>query len=70
MKTYRLKEFTKLHSQSVAAQVIGCTQGNVSHMIAAGRKVFITEDDEGSRSFYEIKGTADESSIFLKNVST
>lgn len=54
MKTYTLKEFTEEHSQSVAAEVLGCTQGNISHTLASDRQVFITEDDDGARDFYEI----------------
>lgn len=55
MKTIPLKNFCDEFSQSKASEILGCTQGNVSQMIKAGREVFITIDPAGLFDWYEIR---------------
>lgn len=54
-KEHSLSEFCKQHGQQRAADIIGCTQGNVSLMLSAKRNVFIVEDAKGRFSHYEIR---------------
>ena len=55
MKETHLKEFLKDHSQEVAGEILGCTQGAVSQMVKAKRNIYICESEDGETSFYEKK---------------
>lgn len=55
MSKIPLQEFCKTHGgQKAAAAIIGCTQGNISQMISAGREIFFEKDGD-SFSWMEIK---------------
>jgi len=55
MKQFSLKQYVKEHSQQAAAGAIGCHQTNISQMLQADREIYITEDEDGSLSWFEIK---------------
>ena len=50
-----LKEFCKQHTQAVAGEIIGCSQGAISQMLKDGRQVFISIDSSGNHDWYEIR---------------
>jgi len=46
-----LKEFCNEHGQKKAAEVMRCTQGNISLSLKAKRKIFIEPDSESDAGF-------------------
>lgn len=54
MKDIPLSEFVKSHSQAEAAKAIGVNQSAVSQMLAAGREIYIRQNEDGYES-YEVK---------------
>lgn len=58
MSRLTIKEFCDQHSQGTAAEIIGCSQGNISQIINEGRReIYFELQDDGSYSWMEIKRT-------------
>jgi sRNA-binding carbon storage regulator CsrA len=50
-----LSDFCREHGQGRAAEILGVTQGSVSLMIKAGRKIYIVRDESGEFYGEEIR---------------
>lgn len=50
-----LHKFCEDNTQTVAAQILGCSQGAVSQMLKAGREIFIVPRESGGFDWYELR---------------
>lgn len=53
-KPVHIADFIKVHGQCRAAEILHCSQSNISQIMASKREIYIT-CIEGVFSFYEIK---------------
>jgi predicted transcriptional regulator len=53
MKKITLQAHLKNHSQEATAQLMGKTQGAISHMLKSGRDIFLMFDDEDNLIYWE-----------------
>lgn len=55
MKEVALAVFCAKKKQAEAASILGCSQVAVSQMLKAEREIVIVFNDDGSKSWYEIR---------------
>ena len=57
MSRIPIKEFCEQYGQKAAADIIGCTQGNISQIITEGRREIYFEKDGDLFTWIEVKRT-------------
>lgn len=56
MKRTNLKDFCDRYGQQKAADIMSCSQGNISQILKNGRReIFFEQSDDGSYSWLEIR---------------
>lgn len=56
MTAIPIKDFCDAFGQKAAAEIIACTQGNISQIISEGRReIFFELQSDGTYSWYELK---------------
>jgi len=55
MTDIHINDFLKKHSQSVAAEIMGVTQGAVSQAFISKRDIYFKPNGSGGFTYYEIK---------------